>query len=165
MSVAVILSPRLYFSYSQFMVYDPSAGLPGCVWTEKHSNQGFARRESTVNFSTLIEFGFADVVVHRGAYQLDPKHGRVIAVPFLITSGRILVEGPEEIDSERSIALTPGNYRLVAAQCVISEEKEAIDLFFEALAEPLSGSAILVGGEKLNPPKSLLEVAGIAGGE
>jgi hypothetical protein len=59
----IALSPRLYFSYSQFMVFDESVRLPGCEWTDEHSAQGFARWESTVNFSTLLEFGEADVVV------------------------------------------------------------------------------------------------------
>jgi hypothetical protein len=37
MNTKVVLSPRLYFSYSQFMIYDETVKLPGCAWTAKHS--------------------------------------------------------------------------------------------------------------------------------
>ena len=43
------------------MVFDESEQLPGCACTVKHSDQGFARRESTVNFATLLEYGLADL--------------------------------------------------------------------------------------------------------
>jgi hypothetical protein len=69
------------------MVYDQSVRLPGCAWTDAHSAQGFARRESVVNFNTVLEFGCADVSISRGAYQPRGEHDRVIAVPFLVTSG------------------------------------------------------------------------------
>jgi hypothetical protein len=35
----------------------------GCAWTAEHTAQGFARRQSTVNFGTLLEFGYADVAI------------------------------------------------------------------------------------------------------
>lgn len=163
MNTTTALSPRLYFSYSQFMVYDQSVQLPGCAWTDEHSAQGFARRESTVNFNTLLEFGYADVTVRRSAYQPSAEHDRVIAVPFRVASGEVLVEGPEEMDVERAFTLPPGNYRLVAAQRVTGDEEEVIDLFFEPLAELLERSAILLADDALNPPTPLLETAAVAG--
>src|SRR5437879_3970134 len=98
MNTKAPLSPRLYFSYNQFMVYDESVRLPGCAWTDGHYAQGFARRESVANFGTPLEFGHADVTVSRGAYEAKDEYVRVIAVPFLITSGRVIVDGPEEIN-------------------------------------------------------------------
>jgi hypothetical protein len=163
MNTTTSLSPRLYFSYSQFLVYDQSVPLPGCAWTDRHTAQGFARRESTVNFSTPLEFGHAVVIVHHGPYRPDVAYDRVIEVPFRVKSGKILVEGPDEVDIERSFLLPPGDYRLVAAQRVTGDEEEAIDLFIEDLAKPLDRSAVLVADETLNPPASLLETAGIAG--
>ena len=124
------LSPKLYFSYSQMMVYDQDVQLPGCAWSEEHSAQGFARRESAVNFRTLLEFGYADVAFSRTTYELQPEYERVIAVPFTVTSGKVIVEGPEEIGTERSLILSAGSYRLVAAQWVTGDDEEAIDLFF-----------------------------------
>jgi hypothetical protein len=163
MSTKTTLSPRLYFSYNQFMVYDHSVRLPGCDWTEEHTAQGFARRESVVNFNTLLEFGYADVAVSREAYQLQQEYERVIAVPFRVTSGKIVVEGPEETTVERSIILPPGHYRLVAAQHATGEDEEAIDLYFEQLPKALERSAILVADGALNPSTPLIETAKVAG--
>ena len=165
MNTKVALSPKLYFSYSQFMVYDQSVRLPGLAWTDEHSAQGFARRESVVNFNTPLEFGYADVGVSQSAFEPGEEYERVIAVPFLVTSGKVIVEGPEETKPERNVALPPGNYRLVAAQRVTGDEEEVIDLFFEPLTKPLGRSAVLVADEALNPPSPLLETAGVAGEE
>lgn len=157
-----LLSPRLYFSYSQFMVYDSGVHLPGCAWTDEHYAQGFARRESTVNFNTPLEFGFADVTVHK-AYSQREKYDRAIAVPFLVTSGRVVVSGPDEVHVERSFAMPPGDYRLVAAQRVTGDQQEAIDLFFEPLAQALQRSSVLAADDALNPSSPLVETAEIAG--
>jgi hypothetical protein len=165
MYTKVRLSPRLYFSYSQFMVYDQRVQLPGCAWTDEHSAQGFARRDSVVNFGTPLEFGYADVFVSRNAYQPREEYKRIIAVPFLVTSGKIIVEGPEEKKPDRNVALPPGNYRLVAAQQVTADDGEVIDLFFELLTKPLERSSILLADDALNPGASLLETAGVAGEE
>jgi len=145
------------------MVFDETVEFPGCDWTEQHTAQGFARRESVVNFSTLLEFGYADVTINIGKYEPHPDHQRVIAVPFLITSGRVLVEGPEETDAERNFTMPPGNYRLVAAQHVTADDQEVIVLCFEPLTKALARSAVLVADEALNPPMPLIETAEIAG--
>lgn len=164
MQTRIALSPRLYFSYNQFLVYDQSVKLPGCAWTEGHSAQGFARRESTVCFNTILEFGYADVAVSLGPYRPNDRYERVVAVPFLVASGRVVVDGPEEPDLGRAFELPSGNYRLVSAQRVTGNEEEAFDLFFEALLEPLTQSAILVADAMLDPPTPLIELAEIAGG-
>jgi len=145
------------------MVYDQSVRLPGCAWTDAHSAQGFARRESVVNFNTLLEFGDADVAISVSAYRPRGTYDRVIAVPFLVTSGKVVVEGPEETKPERNVVLPPGTYRVTAAQRVTGDEQQAIDLFFERLSEPLERSAVLVADCALNPPTPLLETAGVAG--
>jgi len=163
MNQRISLSPRLYFSYSQFMVYDESVRLPGCAWTGEHSAQGFARRESTVNFGTLLEFGYADVAIAGSAYQPQKEYERVIAVPFLVTSGKVIVEGPEETETERNVRLPPGDYRLIAAQSVTGEEEESIDLSFELLAKPLEQSCVLVADKALCVPNRLVETAEVAG--
>ena len=163
MNTTTALSSKLYFSYSQFMVYDQSERLPGCDWTDEHSAQGFARRESTVCFGTPLEFGHAEVTVITVPFESRRDYERVIAVPFFCSSGKITIEGPEEMDVERSFELPRGNYRLIAAQMVVSDEEELIDLFFESVPEPLKQSAVLVADESLNPPRRLLETAGVAG--
>jgi len=171
MNREIVLSPRLYFSYISFLVFDESVKLPGCDWTPEHSAQSFARRESTVNFNTVLEFGFADVAVIHGAYRPREEYERVIEVPFRVTSGKVIVGGPEEIEDERVIELLPGDYRLTAAQRVTAEEEEgeegqgeeAIDLFFELLPQPLERSSVLIADEALNVPNRLLETAKVAG--
>lgn len=145
------------------MVYDQSVRLPGCDWTEQHTAQGFARRESVVNFNTLLEFGQADVAVNLGSYEPHPDYERVVEVPFLVTSGKVLVEGPEETEVERNFTLSPGHYRLIAAQSAAGHDEEVIDLYFEPLTKALERSAILVADEALNPPTPLIETARIAG--
>jgi hypothetical protein len=161
-SSRVSVPPKMYFSYHQFMVFDADVRLPGCAWTPEHSAQGFARRESVVNFNTLLEFGEADVVVGE-VYQPRDDYARVIAVPFLVMSGRVIIEGPEETTRERHIDVRPGFYRLVAAQRLIGEEQQQIDLFFEPRDQPVEHSTILIADDELTPPPLLLETAGIAG--
>src|SRR5437867_205072 len=115
MSARASLSPRLYFSYGQFLVYDQGVPAPGCLWTHGHTAQGFARRGSTVCFRTLLEYGYADVTYELGPFPRDSSYDRVIAVPFLVTTGRVVVDGPEERDVGRIVPLPIGDYRLTAA--------------------------------------------------
>ena len=145
------------------MVYDQSVQLPGCAWTDRHSAQGFARRNSTVNFGTPLEFGYADVTVSLVSYKPSKEYHRVIAVPFLITSGKVIVDGPEETNVRRSVELPPGNYRLVAAQRITGDAEEIVDLFFEPLANPLERSSVLVADGAIDQSVPPLETAGIAG--
>jgi len=156
-------SRSLYFSYSQFMVFDRSVELPGCDWTESHVRQGFARREQNVSFSTLDEFGTADLVVHLGPYVSASRHQRVIEVPLQVSSGKVVVCGPEESGAEEHVvSVESGPYRLVAAQALVTEGLEAIDLYLEALTAPITRSRILVADRALQPPDPLLETVEVA---
>jgi hypothetical protein len=157
-----LLLPKLYFSYGQFMVFDQNVKLPGCDWTDGHFAQGFARRPSTACFRTVGESGQADVKASTASYVSKDEYVRVIAVPFAVESGVVLVEGPEESGTERKIKLLPGNYRLVAAQAMVGEE-EVIDLFFERVSQPMQISEILVCDDELSPPSALIETATVAG--
>jgi len=162
MSAKTLLQPRLYFSYRQFFVYDFSVDTPGSIWTDAHSAQGFARRESAVSFGTLLEFGYADVSYRRDPFQPYEAYERVIAVPFVVSTGRVVVDGPEEINIGRLFELPPGNYQIVAAQRVVGDEEELIDLFVEKVDEPLRNSKVIVADALLNPPVHLVETAEIA---
>ena len=73
------------------------------------------------------------------------------------------MDGPDELHPGRSFALPPGDYRLVAAQYVVSDDEEEIDIFFEPLAQPLEKSVILVADDVLQPQVPLLETAEVAG--
>jgi hypothetical protein len=156
------LHPRMYFSYGQFMVFDQSVELPGCAWTDQHSRQGFARRESTACIRALSEFGHADVRASVAPYVATGSFLRVIAVPLAVPSGVVVVEGPEECGTDRTITLAPGHYRLVVAQAPVAEEEEMIELFFERLSQPIQRSEILACDHELDPPEPLVEAAAIA---
>jgi hypothetical protein len=158
-----LLLPKLYFSYGQFMVFDQNVKLPGCDWTDEHFAQGFARRESTACIRALRESGQVNVRASATPYVAKDEYVRVIAVPFTVESGVVVVEGPEEMGTERTIKLPPGNYRLVAAQAMAGEEEEVIDLFFERVPQAVPRSEIVVRDDELNPPTPLIETAAIAG--
>jgi len=151
-----LLTSTMYFSYSQFLVFDSSVQAPECAPTRAHADQGFARRTKSVLFGTLLDFGYADLTVYAGPYVEKPEYERVIEVPLHVPSGEVRIKGPEEIKSERSIKLDKGYYRLVAAQ-VVKEEEEIIDLFFEKVTGPLLRSRIWVADDRLKPPTPLLE--------
>jgi hypothetical protein len=155
-------SATIYFSYSQFFVFDKSIKMPGCAWTEGHSEQGFARREKNVAFGTPLEFGHAEVSVYLGRYKGNDDHERVIEVPIEVSSGEVVIGGPEEFENKHVLKLSKGHYRLVAAQTVTADDREAIDLYFEKLTEPLTKSRIIIADDSLDPPDTLIETAEVA---
>ncbi|MBS1792803.1 MAG: hypothetical protein JSS81_03055 [Acidobacteria bacterium] len=150
---------ELYFAYNQFMIFDTSVKLPGNDWTDEHIRQGFARRPSSINFSTLIDFGTANVIVYKGSYILDNSDERVIAVPFLCVSGKVRIEGPEEI-SPRIVKIEQGNYKLTVAQTV-NRATEIIKVYFNKLDTPLERSEIIVSDEELSTVTQIVETAEI----
>lgn len=155
---------EIYFSYSQFMVYDGSVPLPGCDWTPAHTRQGFARQASTVNFRSIHEFGDARVRVFLGEASGLEDAERVIAVPFDVKAGFILVEGPEEErDEGRKVELPAGAYELTCAQLATGEETEEISLHFAPRAVLPSRSKVLRADQGLEVPAELLETAATAG--
>ena len=115
-----------------------------------------------VYFVTLLEFGNADVVYELGPFVPDESYERVIAVPFTVVTGKVIVDGPDENNVQRLVELPNGNYRLVAAQRTTGDEEEVIDLFFEKLDEPLRQSRIIVADKQLEVPGALLETADVA---
>jgi hypothetical protein len=160
LSDSAILSARIVFGYSQFLLFDKEA-RPGHRWSQGHYDQGFARTGRSVSFGTPLEFGLGAVLVHLGPYEGRDEHTRVIEVPFEVSSGEVVVGGPEEfpVAPERVFQLPNGHYRLVVAQAVTDEDQEKIDLYFEKLAEPLPTSRVIVADEAMRPPTPLLETA------
>jgi hypothetical protein len=156
------LLPRMYFSYGQFMIYDASVSLPGCLWTEAHTAQGFARRDSTVCVGTLLDEGHAVVTARLSRFSAAGRYDRVIAVPFQAVDGNVIIEGPEENEVTRSIRVPMASYRLVVAQRLAGTNKEVIDIFFERLGEPLQQSKVIVADDQLDVPAVLVESAEVA---
>ncbi|PTY01991.1 hypothetical protein DB346_10270 [Verrucomicrobia bacterium LW23] len=157
----ILLEPVLDFSFHQFFVFDPidAAGghhIPRS--TEAHLQQGFARLETSVAFNTIELFGDATVTIFFLPYEKFAEYQRVIAVPLENRSGKIGVESVEAYVRHRQFSIQPGHYRLTAAQCVVDEEREVIDLFFERLKAPMARSEIILADDMLEgAPFPLLE--------
>lgn len=150
------------FSYHLFLIYDSDVDLPGNEWTETNSNQGFARRDSSVNFGTLFQFGYAQVQVFKDDYLFNKDDERVIKVPFYSPSGKVFIEGPEE-NEKHSVIIEPGHYLLTAAQQARDDDESLfIRVFFCKVEIPAMRSEILIKDEQLNPPHELSETSGIA---
>ena len=109
--------------------------------------------------ANLIEFGNASLRIWIARYGEDQIYARVHAIPILVTSGEIVIEGPEEQGTERKVKLAPGNYRLVVAQTPHTEDSQFMDLFFERTADTDLSSQILVQDDELSPPPVLVESA------
>ena len=152
----------MQFSYGQFMVFDDAVRLPGCAWTRAHTAQGFARRESSVCFGTLLEFGIAEFecVLEGPALKLE-RFERVIAVPFLVTSGVVRAEGPEETTAQTPFSIPCGKYRLTAAPARRGSGVLRMVIRFERSVE-ISRSEIIVADRQLAPGGVLLEDADVA---
>ena len=158
----MILSPAMYYSYSQFLIFDAAVDSVGCEWTQQHNDQGFARRESVVSVAALSEFGDATVRFSTSAAARGTNwegYERVILVPFSVSSGRVLVEGPEEHNVGREIALPVGHFRLSIAQHVVSEERLEVLLIFEKVLVAELRSQIIVADNALKVSGNLLEFA------
>jgi len=153
------LFPKLYFSYSQFFIYDEGLDSPACKWTEAHSRQGFARRQQAIAVGTLLEFGDASVHVQFGDLAPLEEFERVIAIPLEIRSGRVCVDGPEEHPADRSFPVSPGLYRVAIGQKVVEDQHEEVVIALEKLTVPMSNSEILVADRALDPPVPLIEDA------
>jgi len=164
----ILFPSPMYFSYSQFLVYDGSAGRKGFHWTEAHGRQGFARNNVNVSFSTLLEYGYADLSLRIGPFANMRPYTRVIEVPIYAPSGTVGIEGPEEWDAQRTVSVEPGYYRLIAAQLLQEDvfdpygadnERERIDIFLERLKQPLANSRIIIADARLHPMEPLIESA------
>lgn len=154
----------LYYSYGQLWVFDREIRTAACEWTEAHVRQGFARKEDSVAFSTLDEFGSAEITVSLGRFAYSEAVVRAIEVPFFVRSERVYVGGPEDVshDAGRILTLARGHYALTASQRFECADQDAlaIALFFERLDEPRTRSTILVADDGLaQRPEPLIEEA------
>ncbi|MEQ1890560.1 MAG: competence protein ComJ [Alphaproteobacteria bacterium] len=71
-------------TYSQLAVFLSSLQNPFNDWTSKHVDQGFAWRQGSVSFRTLIESGqhYIELVLTHGSVPILYEAIRVIEVPF-----------------------------------------------------------------------------------
>jgi len=149
---------KLYFSYSQVLVYDKNEMQPGSIWTDGHFLQGFVRRERSIGIGTLIDHGNADISVYSNINIDDSKYSRIVSVPITVDSGRICLEGPEEYPIDRSIKVVPGKYRVVAAQLLQDDSQLSIDFYISKLINGEDTSEIIKHESDLGDIVSILEV-------
>ena len=58
----------------------------------------------------------ADQAVHLGPYKGKDDHERVIEVPIEVSSGEVVIGGPEEYANKHIVKMPTRHYRLAAAQ-------------------------------------------------
>lgn len=103
---------QVFVSYSQISVFDPSLSKPFNNWTPEHVAQGFAWRNGSVSFATLLESDIYDVeiLLTGGDVPILPDAIRAIEVPFLIPSSGLIEIA--SISDSRQLELAPGPYEL-----------------------------------------------------
>jgi hypothetical protein len=152
----------MYFSHGQVLAYDQSEAEPGSLWNNQHVAQGFVRRDRALGIGTLIQHGNATIRVFLGQPASLQNYERAIAIPIVLGSGVLCIEGPEEYPIERSVQVPAGLYRLIAAQSHASDTELEIDMFLEALISPNVNSEILKADENLQIRGELLETGEVA---
>ena len=71
--------------YSQLCVFDSNLQEPFNDWEEHHVSQGFAWREGSVSFRTIMEDGTHSVQLHINEPLGDDSNAcRIIQVPFMV---------------------------------------------------------------------------------
>lgn len=161
MRTTALGSFEMAFSHGQFLLFDATVAVPECEWTDDHTSQGFARRESAICLGSILQDGVASVRVFHGSYSPQREYQRVIANPFTSPSGRIIVNGLMEMYISRLVQLRPGYYRVYTCQALddAHDEHELIDLFFFPEEQPSHQSEIIIADEGLSPPSVLVEEA------
>lgn len=102
----------LEVAYEQIAVFQSGLNNPFNDWTERHSEQGFAWRPSSVSFRTLDVDGPISVsVVRTTAFQPSPSALRIIQVPLRVLKGGALEIAT--IVNSAEIAIAGGEYVLV----------------------------------------------------
>jgi hypothetical protein len=157
MTDRILFEGELEYSYNHFLIFDVGEPQPGCAWTDRHVAQGFARRESTVGFSTLAEFGLARLRVFLGEAESLQPYERAIAVSFMCSSGTVAIEGPDEDPGGRELPVGVGCFEVLCCQ-ELDDDSLTIDLFFRLIPVPRP-SRILKADPDITATGPLLETA------
>lgn len=153
------MNPAVGFGYSQLWVFDRAVRRPGLLWDDVHLAQGFARRGSVVIVRTMEDYGRATVTFVVGPFVPSQRYDRVVAVPFLVISGELCVEGPEAPGAGNVFRVPVGRYRLVIGQRRVARFEQAVDVFCEHRTALPDRSELLVVDSELSPPETLAETA------
>jgi hypothetical protein len=161
-----VFEDRIFGSCSQVQFRDDGARMDSLSLTAALFHQGFARRDSVLYVSILLDAGFVDMRVFMSTLEDFSGYTRVLALPFSTPTGIVAVEGPEEYPIDRSFRLEPGNYLFVLAQREVprdpddlSLERQELDLFVTRTPELRAYSEILKADDGLSPQYPLIETA------
>jgi Competence protein J (ComJ) len=103
---------QLNISHGQICVFHSGIKNPFNDWTQQHIDQGFAWRDESVSFGTVIEAGVVSFSVETTDYSksLVPKVTRAVEVPFTVPeSGAIEIAS---ISDGILLDMVPGLYAL-----------------------------------------------------
>ena len=115
----------VHFSHGSFTINDSAVPFALFKTGPGHANQGFARTESQVMFSTMLEYGRVLLNVYLGPYMPSETYDCVIEVPLRVDSGQVVMSGgPSDLPEGRTVKLPPGDYRLTCAQRVLGGEDD-----------------------------------------
>lgn len=125
---------RIFVSHGIIFLYDTSEKAPGNDWTEQHQEQGFARRASAINVSTLVENAWARL--SQGASDEMSGCERIVSCSLFSTSGTV---GFSSVDPGGPVIWRghPGWVRITLGQSYSHEGEELEFVYFaeEAVAE------------------------------
>lgn len=98
-------------SYSQLCVFSSTLDHPFNEWSERHFTQGFAWRDCSASFLTLLEDGHCEVGVYvdEPVGELGVDVVRAFKVPFITSDGKVEIGS---ITDAAPLQITPGAYVL-----------------------------------------------------
>ena len=145
---------QIQISYATLAVFDPELRDPFNDWTQAQAAQGFAWRDGSVSFRTLIESGPLNVLVTvngtRTAIRSDSV--RAIQVPFRVPSSGIVEIG--SISGGTTLKIPSGPYALI---CEIGSTSDGAPFGrLQFVPDKSAGAAVLRADPELSPPTPLV---------
>jgi hypothetical protein len=105
------LAFQVYLSYSQLCVFLSTLTEPFNDWSDRNFSQGFAWREGSVSFRSLVEDGEHQInlFINEPLVELESNVVRAVRVPFESTDGNIEIAS---ISDSTPLDIPTGKYSL-----------------------------------------------------
>jgi len=153
-----VLNYKFYYSYGTLNLMDVSnEDMP--EWTNQHQEQGFARLNACVVFSTIRTDGIARIRVFKDIPCSLDKYTRVIRTSLQSNSGEIKCWGVEDDGFRCDVGV--GFHDVYFAVRYDGGERFCFDLYIDKPCESAHPSEILVRDDLLTRQGPLLETADI----
>lgn len=145
-------SIRLYVTYQQISLFDPTLPQPFNSWEDKHVAQGFSWRNGSVAFGTLNPDGEIMVEIATSSeIRLSDTVIRAIVVPFEIPESGTLELAT--ITESHQLAV-PQNTKGILFEAGVDGKDDMYKITFLVDETPLP--RILVADAELSPPTEYL---------